>query len=151
MIKRRRMLALILVAVMALSLMACGGSTGASTSAGAGGTTETAAVAEDGETPLVVGYSPFNSKFSPFFSETAYDQDVQALTQLQRMQTEPYSMISLSEMTLYSRMESPSRSTTLSSLCMYSAIPLMTDPLHFSPSLSRVWKSTAPVWRHSLT
>ena len=76
------MLALILVAVMALSLMACGGSTGASTSAGAGGTTETAAVAEDGETPLVVGYSPFNSKFSPFFSETAYDQDVQALTQL---------------------------------------------------------------------
>lgn len=82
MIKRRRMLALILVAVMALSLMACGGSTGASTSAGAGGTTETAAVAEDGETPLVVGYSPFNSKFSPFFSETAYDQDVQALTQL---------------------------------------------------------------------
>ena len=82
MIKRRRMLSLILVAVMALSLMACGGSTGASTSAGAGGTTETAAVAEDGETPLVVGYSPFNSKFSPFFSETAYDQDVQALTQL---------------------------------------------------------------------
>ena len=82
MIKRSRMLALILVAVMALSLMACGGSTGASTSAGAGGTTETAAVAEDGETPLVVGYSPFNSKFSPFFSETAYDQDVQALTQL---------------------------------------------------------------------
>ena len=29
-----------------------------------------------------MGYSPFNSKFSPFFSETAYDQDVQALTQL---------------------------------------------------------------------
>ena len=84
MIKRRRMLALILVAVMALSLMACGGSTGASTSAGAGDTAsaETAAVAENGETPLVVGYSPFNSKFSPFFSETAYDQDVQALTQL---------------------------------------------------------------------
>lgn len=84
MIKRRRMLSLILVAVMALSLMACGGSTGASTSAGAGDTAsaETAAVAENGETPLVVGYSPFNSKFSPFFSETAYDQDVQALTQL---------------------------------------------------------------------
>ncbi|MBQ3480960.1 MAG: ABC transporter substrate-binding protein, partial [Oscillospiraceae bacterium] len=33
-------------------------------------------------TPLVVGYSPFNSKFSPFFSETAYDQDVQAMTQI---------------------------------------------------------------------
>ncbi len=34
------------------------------------------------ETPLVVGYSPFNEKFSPFFAETAYDQDVQAMTQI---------------------------------------------------------------------
>ena len=88
MIKRRRMLSLILASVMALSLMACGGSTGASTSAGAGDTAsaetaaETATEAESGETPLLVGYTPFNSKFSPFFSETAYDQDVQALTQL---------------------------------------------------------------------
>ncbi|MBR4149764.1 MAG: ABC transporter substrate-binding protein, partial [Firmicutes bacterium] len=31
---------------------------------------------------LVVGYSPFNSKFSPFFNETAYDQDVYAMTQV---------------------------------------------------------------------
>ncbi len=31
---------------------------------------------------LVVGYSPFGSKFSPFFAETAYDQDAQAMTQL---------------------------------------------------------------------
>ena len=31
---------------------------------------------------LVVGYSPFNEKFSPFFSETAYDQDVWAMTQI---------------------------------------------------------------------
>ena len=31
---------------------------------------------------LVVGYSPFSSKFSPFFSETAYDQDAYAMTQL---------------------------------------------------------------------
>ncbi len=33
-------------------------------------------------TPLVVGYSPFNSKFSSFFAETAYDQDVAKMTQL---------------------------------------------------------------------
>ena len=33
-------------------------------------------------TPLVVGYAPFNEKFSPFFSETAYDQDVWAMTQI---------------------------------------------------------------------
>ena len=32
--------------------------------------------------PLVVGYSNFSSKFSPFFSETAYDQDVQTITQV---------------------------------------------------------------------
>jgi len=31
---------------------------------------------------LVVGYSPFNSKFSPFFSETAYDQDAYIMTQV---------------------------------------------------------------------
>jgi peptide/nickel transport system substrate-binding protein len=30
--------------------------------------------------PLVVGYSNFSSKFTPFFSETAYDQDVWAMT-----------------------------------------------------------------------
>lgn len=30
--------------------------------------------------PLVVGYSNFSSKFSPFFSETAYDQDVWTMT-----------------------------------------------------------------------
>ena len=33
-----------------------------------------------GSKPLVVGYSPFSSKFSPFFSETAYDQDVWTMT-----------------------------------------------------------------------
>ena len=33
-------------------------------------------------TPLVVGYSNFNSKFSPFFAESAYDMDVQQMTQV---------------------------------------------------------------------
>ena len=33
--------------------------------------------------PLVAGYSNFSSKFSPFFSETAYDQDVWYLTAVQ--------------------------------------------------------------------
>ena len=32
--------------------------------------------------PLVVGYSNFSSKFSPFFAETAYDQDVSTMTQI---------------------------------------------------------------------
>ena len=34
------------------------------------------------ETPLVVGYNEFSSKFSPFFSETAYDRDVADMTGL---------------------------------------------------------------------
>ncbi len=33
-------------------------------------------------TPLVVGYSPFSSKFSPFFASTTYDVDATAMTQL---------------------------------------------------------------------
>lgn len=35
---------------------------------------------DDNSKPLVVGYAPFNSKFSPFFAETAYDQDVASMT-----------------------------------------------------------------------
>ena len=67
----KRTLALLLALVMSLSLLAGCGTQG-NTSGGA----------TTGETPLVVGYSPFSSKFSPFFSETAYDQDVYAMTQL---------------------------------------------------------------------
>ena len=37
---------------------------------------------ESKDTPLVVGYSAFNQKFSPFFSETEYDQDVWLMTSL---------------------------------------------------------------------
>ncbi len=36
-----------------------------------------------GDKPLVVGYSPFSSKFSPFFAETAYDQDVVTVTNIE--------------------------------------------------------------------
>lgn len=35
---------------------------------------------QNSDTPLVVGYSPFNSKFSHFLLETAYDQDVWTMT-----------------------------------------------------------------------
>lgn len=69
----KRTLALLLALVMSLSLLAGCGNQNGNTS---GGTTT------DDTTPLVVGYSPFSSKFSPFFSETAYDQDAYAMTQL---------------------------------------------------------------------
>ena len=71
--KMKKMLAILLALAMIFGLAACtsgGGSQG-------GGTDEP----EESTTPLVVGYSPFSSKFSPFFSETAYDQDVYTMTQ----------------------------------------------------------------------
>ena len=65
---KKRVLSLLLIAVMAVGMLAgCGGNEGTT---------------GDNTTPLVVGYSPFSSKFSPFFAETAYDQDVAAMTQV---------------------------------------------------------------------
>ncbi len=41
----------------------------------------TVAAAEEPKDTLVVGYSYFSAKFSPFFAKTAYDQDVADMTQ----------------------------------------------------------------------
>ena len=56
-------------ALLALTmLVGCGGGNGGTSTGGSTGS-------ESGsDTPLVVGYSPFNSKFSPFFATTGYDQ-----------------------------------------------------------------------------
>lgn len=43
---------------------------------------------ESKDTPLVVGYSAFNQKFSPFFSETEYDQDVWLMTSLSMLNSD---------------------------------------------------------------
>lgn len=40
------------------------------------------------DTPLVVGYDPFSEKFSPFFADTGYDQDVTAITGVSLMTTD---------------------------------------------------------------
>ncbi|MCR4671806.1 MAG: ABC transporter substrate-binding protein [Lachnospiraceae bacterium] len=93
--KMTKVLALGLSAAMVLGMAACSSSSSSSAAPETTAPTETEA-AETGEateteseaggatedTPLVVGYSNFNEKFSPFFSETAYDQDVYAMTQL---------------------------------------------------------------------
>ena len=42
----------------------------------------------DENTPLVVAYSPFSAKFSPFYADTAYDQDVVGMTQISLMTTD---------------------------------------------------------------
>lgn len=72
--KISKILALLFAALMVFALVACG--KGGNTPSGSGS-------AEPEETPLVVGYSPFSSKFSPFFAETAYDQDAQGMTQIE--------------------------------------------------------------------
>ncbi len=61
---RKTLVSLLLAAVMVLGLFP-------------------ALAAED--TPLVVAYSPFSEKFSPFFADTAYDRDVADQTQVYLM------------------------------------------------------------------
>lgn len=46
------------------------------------------AFAETIETPLVVAYSNFSEKFSPYFGDTAYDMDVAGMTQIGLMTTD---------------------------------------------------------------
>lgn len=78
--KAKKLLALLLALVMVLGLAACGG--GNTSTPAASGSNTPATDGEGGDTPLVVGYAPFSSKFSPFFAETAYDVDAQAMTQI---------------------------------------------------------------------
>ena len=74
----KRALALILSLVMCVGLFtACG------EQKNPGGTD-----GESKDTPLVVGYSAFNQKFSPFFSETEYDQDVWVMTSLSMLNSD---------------------------------------------------------------
>jgi len=40
------------------------------------------------DTPLVVAYNDFSQKFSPFFSDTGYDADVAAMTQISLLTTD---------------------------------------------------------------
>lgn len=71
----KKMIAMLLALVMALSM------------AGLVSADE-AAPAEEGGTPLVVAYSPFSAKFSPFYADTGYDQDAVELTQIQILTTD---------------------------------------------------------------
>ncbi len=71
------------LAAAGMTLAACNNNQGGGDQpADDGATDEGGDEAASGDTPLVVGYSNFSSKFSPFFAETAYDQDAAAFTQI---------------------------------------------------------------------
>lgn len=70
--QNKKLFALLLAVAMVLAIFAgCN-----KTQGGDGGKTDT---------PLVVAYSPFSEKFSPFFAETTYDVDASAMTQISMM------------------------------------------------------------------
>ena len=75
--KAKVLLTVLLVFVMVFSMAACGGNGGGDQG---GDTVE--------EKPMVVGYSNFSSKFSPFFAESAYDVDVSNMTQISLLTTD---------------------------------------------------------------
>ena len=80
--KAKKLLALLLALAMVFALAACGsGNTSTPASSGSNAPASDDA-GSSSDTPLVVGYSPFSSKFSPFFAETSYDMDATTMTQL---------------------------------------------------------------------
>ena len=72
--KGTRFLVFALAIAMLLSITACGQT---ETTAPTIAPTTTEAI---DDTPLVVGYLQFSEKFSPFFADTGYDQDVVSMT-----------------------------------------------------------------------
>ena len=78
-----KVLALVLALAMAFALVACQTTTPTTEPTDAA-TTEpaTGPATEEKPSTLVVGYSPFSEKFSPFFAKTAYDQDAYVQTQV---------------------------------------------------------------------
>lgn len=87
---KKKALAILLSAAMIVGLAACGSETAPTPETAVPDAAETQAAEEEaegseeaaGSDTLVVGYSSFSSKFSPFFAATAYDQDAQAVTQV---------------------------------------------------------------------
>ena len=70
----KKTIALLLVLIMGIMTLLAG--------CGGGG------AAGDGDKPMVVGYSNFSSKFSPFFAESAYDQEVANMTLVTLLDTD---------------------------------------------------------------
>ena len=82
--KLTKLLALLLACMMCATLFA--GCKKAETETEQPGDTTTTEPAND--TPLVVAYSPFSEKFSPFFADTQYDVDAVNMTQISMLTTD---------------------------------------------------------------
>lgn len=72
----------VLAGLLALSMVACNSMAIMAEEATTGADTATEV------TPLVIGYTEFSQKFSPFYADTAYDQDAVGMTQLSLMTTD---------------------------------------------------------------
>ena len=85
----KKVLALLLALCMVLTVFAaCSKKPAGNDNPAATGTDASDTDTSDGSKPLMVGYSNFSSKFSPFFSETAYDQDVWTMTSVSLLGTD---------------------------------------------------------------
>mgnify|MGYP001007756921 CR=1 FL=1 len=82
------------IMVTALVLSACATPTAAPTEAPvvepteAPVATEAPVETEEASIPLVVAYADFSQKFSPFYSDSAYDADVAGMTQISLLKIE---------------------------------------------------------------
>lgn len=89
--KINKVLVLLLVLVLGIgTLSACGkkdDEDGLVTEEGTDSTDKEGSGASD-DTPLVVGYLPFSERFSPFFAQTGYDQDVAEITGVSLLTTD---------------------------------------------------------------
>lgn len=74
------------IMVVAFALSACAKTTTPTEAPSA--TEAPATTTEEVGTPLVVAYQQFSQKFSPFYADTGYDQDVAAMTQIALMVTD---------------------------------------------------------------
>lgn len=112
---KKKLLSLFLVGCMAAGMLAGCGKTddGKKTSSGDKKTEESS----NGETPLVAGYSQFSAKFSPFFADTAYDQDAVAMTQV--------SLSRLTELVELFMMVSKVRQQLITVLTIHTTVRLM--------------------------
>ena len=78
----KKILALLLTLTMVVGMTACGGSDEKKPSG------DNTGASNENTTPLVVGYSTFSQKFSPFTADTQYDQDAVGMTQISLMKTD---------------------------------------------------------------